>query len=636
MSRWRRRERLPLDVSIVSAAWLLIGICASSDGLGAETSLRIEVDARDLPRRLLHTTIRVPCEPGKLALWYPKWIPGTHSPSGPLETIGGLRLEAPDGAVIDWRRDPVELYRVTCEVPPGAREVVARLDTICNTAAVEASGHLSYGNASLGIINWPTCLLYPEGPTARETQVRLDLRLPARWRFATALRPASSRDERITFAPVSLDTLADSPLIAAENLRTIPLKSGNTPRAFFHLASEAASALELPSQVVDLYGRMVREAGAMFGACHYPEFHFLVTCSDDLGHLGLEHLTSSLNGVRERDLIDDANRKGWIANLIPHEYVHSWCGKYRRPVGQCTPDFHTPHRTELLWVYEGLTEYLGEVLMVRSGLVKLEDYRETLAATIGGLMLRTGRKWRSLEDTAVASHLLRAGSPNWSELRRGQDYYFEGALIWLEADAIIRQKSQGTRSLDDFCKKFLGKNASAGDVVPYDLAEVVRHLNDTVGHDWETLLKSRVERPLEALPLELVGRIGYRLQYSAKPPAEDGGRGRGGISARHSLGLVFGGDGRIVDVVPGMVGDRAGLAPGMKVMGINGRLYTAQRLQDALADSVATRKIELLLVEGDRFRTLGLDYADGPKYLELVRDGAKPDVLAEILKPVSN
>src|SRR4051812_8348340 len=364
----------------------------------------------------------------------------------------------------------------------------------------------------------------------------------------------------------------------------------------------------------------------MCGPCHYPEFHFLVTCSDDLGHLGLEHLTSSLNGVRERDLIDDASRKGWIANLIPHEYVHSWCGKFRRPVGQCTPDFQTPQETRLLWVYEGLTEYLGEVLMVRSGLVKLEDYRETLASTIGGLMLRTGRKWRSLEDTAVASHLLRSGSPNWSELRRGQDYYFEGALLWLEADAIIRQKTQGARSLDDFCKRFLGKNPSTEDVVPYDLAEVVKHLKDTAEHDWETFLKSRVERPLEDLPLELVGRIGYRLQYAAKPPARDHGHGRvrGDISARHSLGLTFGGDGQIFDVVPGMVGDRAGLAPGMKVMGINGRLYTPQRLQDALADSVAFRKIELLLVEGDRFRTLVLDYADGPKYLELVRDEAKP------------
>jgi predicted metalloprotease with PDZ domain len=637
MCRTQNRRWTPLRPPIV-AAWLLVAAGISSAGTAAETSLHIEVDARDLPRRLLHTTIRVPCEPGRLALWYPKWIPGTHAPSGPLETIGGLRLETPAGTAIPWRRDPVELYRVTCDVPAGTREIVARLDTICAEAAVAAAGYLSYGNASLGIINWPTCLLYPEGPTARETQVRLGLRLPEKWRFATSLKPADSKDGLANFSPVSLETLADSPLIAGENLRTIPLKSGNTPPAFFHVASEAASALELPSPVVETYGRMVREAGAMFGACHYPEFQFLVTCSDDLGRLGLEHLSSSLNGVRERDLIDDANRKGWIANLIPHEYVHSWCGKFRRPAGQCTPDFHTPQKTPLLWVYEGLAEYLGEVLMVRCGLVKLEDYRETLASTIGGLMLRTGRKWRSLEDTAVASHLLRSGSPDWRELRRAQDYYFEGALLWLEADAIIRQKSQGTRSLDDFCKKFLGKNPASVDVAPYDLAEVVRHLRDAAEHDWETYLKSRVERPLDALPLELIGRIGYRLQYTAKPPAHAQAMGRGAapISARHSLGMSLGNDGQIIDIVPGMAGDRAGLAPGMKVMGINGRLFGPQRLQDALADSVALRKIDFLLVEGDRFRTVVVEYADGPRYLELVRDEAKPDVLAEILKPVSH
>ena len=193
------------------------------------------------------------------------------------------------------------------------------------------------------------------------------------------------------------------------------------------MASESPSALELgPDVIVELYSRMVREAGALFGACHYSEFHFLVTCSDDLGLLGLEHLSSSINGVRERDLIDAANRHGWIANLIPHEYVHSWCGKFRRPAGQCTADFHTPQKTRLLWVYEGLAEYLGEVLMVRSGLVNPQDYRQTLASSIGGLMLRTGRKWRSLEDTAVASHLLRAGSPNWSELRRGAGLLLRG------------------------------------------------------------------------------------------------------------------------------------------------------------------------------------------------------------------
>ena len=270
----------------------------------------------------------------------------------------------------------------------------------------------------MGIINWPTCLLYPEGPTADETASSSALRLPEKWQFATALKTSGEQGRadhvraRVAgdagrLAPDRRRAPADDP---PGDRRALRRPSSTWPR-------KSPSALELDPEVIELYSRMVREAGALFGSCHYPEFHFLVTCSDDLGYLGLEHLASSLNGVRERDLIDDANREGWVANLIPHEYVHSWCGKFRRPAGMCTPDFHTPQKTRLLWVYEGLTEYLGEVLMVRSGLVSPKDYRETLASTIGGLMLRTGRKWRSLEDTAVASHLLRAGSPNWNELQ---------------------------------------------------------------------------------------------------------------------------------------------------------------------------------------------------------------------------
>jgi predicted metalloprotease with PDZ domain len=606
---------------------------AAPGELAAGPTLRIEVDARDLPRRLLHTRLHVPCEPGAMALWYPMWIPGTHAPSGPLETIGGLRIRTPDGAEIPWRRDQVELYRFTCAVPSGTHEVVVTLDTICNAPGVEASGHLSYGNGSVGTINWPTCLLYPEGPTADETTVSVSLRLPPRWRTATALKVREEKGDVVSFETVSLNRLADSPLIAAEHLATIPLATGSGPLASFHIASESPAALRLPPEVVGMYGKMTREAGALFGGYHYPAFHFLVVCSDEMGHFGLEHLSSSINGVRERDLIDAANRKGWIANLIPHEYVHSWCGKYRRPTGQCVPNFHTPQKTPMLWVYEGLAEYLGELLMVRSGLADPKEYRETLTATIGGLMLRTGRNWQPLEDTAVAGHLLRAGSPNWNELRRGQDFYFEGALLWMEADAIIRQKTEGRRSLDEFCKRFLGKNDAKGEVVPYDLAEIVRHLKDTAEYDWEPFLTQRVSRPLAALPLELIGRLGYRLQYVPKPPTPQVSRRRPVISAEHSLGLRFSDDGRIVDVVPGMVGDRSGLAPGMKVLGVNDRLFSPQRLQDALADSVALRKITLLSLEGDRFRTIVLDYADGPRYLELVRDEAKPDLLAEILKP---
>ncbi len=618
-------------------AWLLV-LGWIQVALAGGPTLQIEVDARDLPRRLLHARIQVPCQPGKLALWYPKWVPGTHSPCGPIQDVGGLRLETADGKPLPWRRDDIELCRVECDVPDGVHSIEARLDVICHQPAAAAAGYLSYGNTSLGIINWNTCLLYPEGPSSDDTQVHLALRLPPNWRFATALKtePSPEANGRALFQTVSLAELVDCPLIAGEHIRTIPLASGGYPPAFLDLVSESTGALEIGPSVVNLYSRVVKEAGALFGACHYPEFHFLVTCSDDLGNLGLEHLTSSLNGVHELDLKDDSRRKGWIANLLPHEYVHSWCGKFRRPAGMCTPDFQTPMKTRLLWVYEGLTEYLGEVLMVRSGLVGVNEYREMLALNISNLSHHEGRRWRSLEDTAVASHLLRGGSPQWSELRRTQDYYFEGALFWLEADAIIRDRSRGKRSLDDFCRIFLGKNPSTAAVVPYDQAEVVKILRELADFDWDSLIARRVMQPQEALPLDVVGRCGYRVQYAAQPSAYRVRQERGAISARDSLGLTFSADGGITSVIPGMIGDRTGLAPGMKVIGVNNMTFSRSRLLDALASSVTLHKIELLLIEGERFRTVVLDYADGPRYLELARDGSKPDILTEILKPRSN
>jgi predicted metalloprotease with PDZ domain len=600
---------------------------------GAEATLRLDVDARDLPRRLLHSRIDIPCQPGKLALWYPKWIPGTHGACGPVETVAGLRLEAEGGRVLEWRRDDTEPFRIECHVPPGVQSIVVRLDTICNAPAVQAGGYLSYGNTSVGILNWNTCLLYPDGFPSDDIRVYSALDLPESWHHATALETESVQARRVRFRPVSLTELVDSPVLVGQHMRTIALDAGGGPSAFFHVASEASSALQLGPDVIGLYGRVVKEAGSLFGAHHYPAYHFLVTCSDELGHLGLEHLACSLNGVRERELLEPAQRRGWVANLLPHEYVHSWCGKFRRPAEMCTASFHTPQKTRLLWVYEGLAEYLGEVLMVRSGLVSPEEYRQMLGATISTLSHREGRRWRSLEDTAVASPLLRGSSPNWNELRREQDYYFEGALLWLEVDAIVRDRSRGSCSLDHFCQKFLGARPSRAKVVPYDVPEIVQILRDLVDFDWIAFLSQRTDRPLQALPVEVVGRCGYRLRYATEPSPFLAYQERGSVSALDSIGLEVDGEGRIKTIVPGMIGDRSRLAPGMRVIGVNRKTFSRQRLRDALADSVALKKIELLVAQGEDLRTVVLDYADGPRYLELVRDPTKPDLLAEILKP---
>lgn len=632
-------KRLYSVASIFIALWAAPS--ANGDDLThAATVIKGEVDASEIHRRLVHTQLDIPCRGETLALWYPKWIPGAHAPEGRVEDIGGLRISTPDGAPVTWERDEVEMHRIVCKIPAGTDHILVKLDTICNTEGGDELCCQTFGNSSVGVVNWNSCLLYPEGFASSEIEVRLKLKLPPGWQSASALKVSGQQDALITFAPMSLCDLIDSPLIAGERLRTFHLDAGSNPPAFLHVVSESPAALNLDQKVIDAYSKLVREACALFGAAHYPEYHFLVVCSDDLGAFGLEHHACSLNGVGERDLVDDEKRKGWIANLLPHEYAHSWCGKFRRPRGMCTTDFHSPQRTKLLWVYEGLTQYLGNVLTARAGLATSEESLAYLAADISSLRRREGRRWRPLEDTAVANSLLRSPSRNWNELRRSQDYYDEGALVWLEADVIIRELSHGKRSLDDFCRRLMGPLPTQEKVLPFDYEDVVSALDGVAKHDWDSFLQSRVARAMDALPLDVVGRCGYRLQYAHKPSAPVKqllqAFGQSGVTmAYDSVGLMIASSGRIISVAPGMSGDKAGLAPGMEIVGVNDRKFSSARFDDALAESVARRKIELLILDQDRFREVTLDYADGQRYLELARDEQKQDRLAEIWKPVA-
>ena len=628
---------------ILSAACILsislFNMVAPAETTAAERpSMTIDVDARELPRRLVHTTLVIPCQPGPLRLWYPKWIPGTHGPKGRVEDVGGLRIETSDGTSIPWKRDEIDLHSFTLQVPEGVKSIRVKLETICEASGSDASGIYTYGNSSLGTINWNTCLLYPEGPSADDLLVKVRLRLPVDWKFATALKAEPAVEGWIPFLPVSLSTFIDSPLITGRHLKSIQLSAeGKTP-VFLHLTSESPEALNLDAKVVEMYSKLVREAEALFGVVHYPEYHFLVVCTDDGGRFGVEHLTSSMNGLSERSLVDDQFRKGWAAMLLPHEYAHSWCGKYRRPTEMITPNYHTPMKTKLLWVYEGLTTYLGEVLMVRSGIVSPEEYRTTLMRSIRNLSATTGRQWRPLEDTAVASHISRNPGRSWNQLRRMQDYYAEGMLLWYECDTIIRERTNGTKSLDDFCKRFFARVKDRETVAGHDYQDVVRDLKAVADYDWDSFLQRRVTAVQESLPLDVVERLGYRLHYTDKapviPPSPPAWGADPDITAADSLGVTFA-SGVTTVVVPGMPADQSGISPGMKVIGVNGKKFSTSRLRDALADSIARKHVEFLVEAGDEFRTITIPYANGLRYLELVRIENKPDVLGNILKPLS-
>ena len=343
---------------------LIVASCFSATG---EIRMTVEVDATELPRKLLHTRMVIPVTGDTLSLWYPKWIPGIHGPRGPIENLAGLRVETPDGESVSWRRDNAERFLFHIAPPDGGSEVVVRLDYLCSQPSVNSRGIDSYGNSLLGVINWNTCLLYPDGYNTQDIAVDLTLTLPDGWKQASALPEKSTDGATTTFETFSFHDVVDSPLITGPHMRTINISSDNLPPVYWHIASESPGALNIDEELIEKYKNMVAEAGELFGGAHFDEYHLLLFLSDDFPNTGLEHLRSSLNGLGERDLEDQDKVDGWAGYLIPHEFAHSWCGKYRRPAGMATPDFHTDKHTNLLWVYEGLDQYLGEVFCVRAG-----------------------------------------------------------------------------------------------------------------------------------------------------------------------------------------------------------------------------------------------------------------------------
>ena len=603
--------------------------------LPQDAPITLDVDATDAPRKILHARLRIPAQPGKLTLVYPKWIPGEHGPNGPITDLVGLSMSAA-GRPVEWQRDPEDMYAFHLEVPAGANAVEISLDFLFPPNAGAFSSGAS-ATAQLVGLSWNLLTLYPKGAKTSELRYAATLRLPDGWKFGTALPLAHESAAGLEFSPVSLETLVDSPVIAGAHFRAVDLTPGAKPSHEIDIVADSAAALEIKPEDARHFSHLVAETGALFGTRHYRGYHFLLTLSEHVAHFGLEHHESSDNRTWERFLIDDDLRKLW-AMVLPHEMVHSWNGKYRRPAGLATPDFDQPMKGELLWVYEGLTDYLGEVLAARCGLWTNENFRESLALNAARLDGQAGRTWRPLADTTVAAQLLYLARPEGAAWRRSVDFYPEGDLIWLEADVLIRRQSQGRRSLDDFCKKFYGGEGGAPKVAPYTLDDVVAALNEIAALDWRQFFQTRVYAANPRAPLGGIEGAGWRLAFQEVLPDM-----LKSIEAAHkltdlsfSLGFTLKEDGTIIDVLPGSPADKAGVSPAMKLVAVNGRRWTAAILRAAVTSAKSdAAPLELLVENEDYFKTCKLDYHDGEKYPRLERDATKPDLLAEILKPLT-
>jgi predicted metalloprotease with PDZ domain len=615
-------------------ALLALLVWAPGSAAPVNPPIRLAVDATEAPRKILHARLEIPVRPGPLTLVYPKWIPGYHMPWGPIADLTGLRLSA-NGRPVPWERDAVDMYAFHCTVPARVSRLDVEFDRLQSASGTFATGRSV--TARLAVLDWSELLLYPVGRPTDEIAFVASLRLPEGWTCGTALPVARATGSEVEFAPVSLTTLVDSPVQAGAHRRRIALGPAGGPPVAIQLACDSEAGLEAGPEQIAQWKQLVAETVTLFGATHYRRYDFLCTLSDDVNPIGLEHHESSDDRMPERTLADDELR-GAYSFWLPHEYAHSWNGKYRRPAGLVAPDFQIPSKTGLLWVYEGLTEYLGWVLTARSGMASADWQRQELASEAAWLDRIPGRSWRPLKDTAIATQIIFGGPTSWTSRRRGADFYEEGALIWLEADVLIRQRTGGRRSLDDFCRLFLGGRSGPPAVVPYGLDDVVKTLDQVAPYGWRAFFEARLASTAQRAPLGGIEGSGWRLAWgdSLTPYGRADEKAKEHTDLRFSLGLMLGKDGTVTDVVPGSAAAQAGLAPGMKPIAVAGRRFSVERLREALhAGKNGTESLELLAEDGDFVRSFRLDWHGGELHPVLVRDPAKPDLLSEILRPLT-
>lgn len=596
-------------------------------------NIELAVDASEVGRKVIHVREVIPVSGGELVLHYPKWIPGRHRPVGQIANVTEFRV-AVGGKAVAWKRDDADPFTVRVAVPDGAKTVEVTFDLLLAAGAEGGAQFMTVASPKVLTMNWNDVLFYPKAAKPLELTYKAGVKLPRGWEFMTALPLDVLSVSAGTFKPVPLEMLIDSPLLAGEHVKLIPIGKEQGKHAVM-LACDSPDGLEVPEATLKAWNKLPAEAAALFGkAKPYSEYTFLLGLSNHIPSAGIEHHQSSDNRLPELALVKAAERKS-AATLFPHEFAHAWNGKFRRPADMIMTDYQTPQQTRLLWVYEGLTNYFGWLLAVRSGLMTSDEARDYLAMTAARMSNVKARGWRPLDDTAAAASTLFDATRSWRSARRAVDFYDEGTLLWLEVDVMIRNQTKGAKSLDDFCTAFFGGGPGKPAVKGYQLNEVLDALNAVAPYDWKTHFQRRVEVVAEAPPLEGISGGGWKLSFAEKPTelfAAMEGLSKG-VNLSDSIGISVSGDGLVGDIVPSGSAAKAGLAPGMKLLAVNGRRFSPDGLKTAVTATKSGGKLELLAESGDFFKSHALDYAGGARYPRLERAEGKPDVLAEVVKP---
>ena len=593
-------------------------------------TLQLTVDATDVTRGIFRVRERVPvAAAGDLVMLYPKWVPGGHSPRGDIKNATGIRFSA-NGRPLKWMRDSRDVYAFHVDVPQGVSSVDVEFQYVSATAENQGRTVMTPDMSS---IQWLSLSMYPAGYYVRQIPVKASVIVPNGWKVATALRPVAQNGGRFDYPATSYEILMDSPLIAGAHYRQIPLSND----VFLDVIGDTPAELAATPDQISAHKRLVDQALKAFGAQHYDHYDFLLTISNNLGGNGLEHHRSSEDGVK-RGYFTDWENKLRDRNLLPHEYSHSWDGKYRRPADLWTPDYNTvPMEGSLLWVYEGQDQFWGYVLGARSGMLSKQDTLDAIAATAATYSTGTpGRQWRPLVDTTNDPTIANRAAQPWRGWQRSEDYYSEGQLIWIDVDRILRTTSGGRKSIDDFAKAFYGmRNGDYGELT-YTFDDVVATLNAVQPYDWRSYLQRRVYEVASAPPLEGINEGGYKLVYTAEPTkwirsAEKTGKNS---DLTYSGGLMVGNDGRVSGVLWDSAAFDAGITVGTEILAVNGRDFDPDALKDAIKAAAGNGPApELLVHDGDAYRTVKLDWHGGLRYPRLQKVGTAPGTLDALLAP---
>jgi predicted metalloprotease with PDZ domain len=593
--------------------------------------IRLAVDATDVTRHIFRVTETIPVQSGPLTLLYPKWLPGTHSPGGRIDAFAGLVIRT-GGRRLEWMRDTADVYAFHVNVPAGTTQLDMEFQFL--SAGDGNEGRIVMTPEMLNL-QWNSVALYPAGHFVRQIAVEPSIKLPDGWQLATALEAASTAGSSITFKPVSLETLVDSPVFAGRHVKRVALDESGPVPVQLNIFADRPDLLEAKSAHLDAHRALVTQAYKLFGSHHYDHYDFLLALTDRMGGIGLEHHRSSENGTAPTYFTEWDKNVG-ARDLLPHEFAHSWNGKFRRPADLWTSNYSVPMRDSLLWVYEGQTQYWGQVLASRAGLWTRQQALDALANVAALYALRRGREWKSLQDTTNDPIIAGRRAIPWRSWQRSEDYYSEGALVWLDADTLIRERSGGRKSLDDFARAFFGIHDGSWVSETYTFDDVVDALNGVQPYNWADFLRTRLDSHDREAPLGGIERGGYRLVYSDTPSDyfKQVEARRKVTDLTFSLGLVVGRESKLTDVLWEGPAYAAGLTAGTQIVAVNGLAYDSDRLKDLLkAAKTDKAAIELLVKNGDRYSTVRIDYHEGLRYPHLERDAGVTPHLDQILEP---